>query len=158
NQATWEQYVRLTLGLLYEITGSRAGPIVLKAIMRAPRRCVIRPIMQIWENAEADADNLEDATPKGKPVRDGKGKIKPERGLGTGNGSDFHVPFDAMDWWGPHQAPGLFADEVLLHELVHGLRMTRGQSDPIPFNPGPKQRYGTTEEFDAVVVSNIYRS
>ncbi len=46
------------------------------------------------------------------------------------------------------------ADEVLLHEMVHALRMMQGVSNPVPTT----LRYKNEEEFLAIVVTNVYIS
>jgi hypothetical protein len=54
------------------------------------------------------------------------------------------------------QAPGVEKDEILLHEMVHGLRQMRGTTDF--HKPADFPHYDTVEEFIAIVVSNVYRS
>jgi hypothetical protein len=54
------------------------------------------------------------------------------------------------------QAPGIRADEILLHEMVHGLRQMRGTTDM--HKPVDYPNYDTVEEFMAIVVANVYRS
>jgi hypothetical protein len=54
------------------------------------------------------------------------------------------------------QAPGVQKDEILLHEMVHGLRQMRGTTDF--HKPKDFPHYDTVEEFMAIVVSNVYRS
>jgi hypothetical protein len=53
-------------------------------------------------------------------------------------------------------APGVLKDEILLHEMVHGLRRMRNTVDG--HKPLDQPRYDTVEEFMAIVVSNVYRS
>jgi hypothetical protein len=52
--------------------------------------------------------------------------------------------------------PGTDPDELLLHEMIHGLRQMCGRSNPstVPNQPA----YDTFEEFFAIVICNIYRS
>ncbi len=54
------------------------------------------------------------------------------------------------------QAPGIEKDEILLHEMVHGLRQMRGTTDL--HKPKDFPHYDTVEEFMAIVVANVYRS
>ncbi len=54
------------------------------------------------------------------------------------------------------QAPGVRKDEILLHEMVHGLRQIRGTTDG--HKPADSPNMDTVEEFMAIVVSNVYRS
>lgn len=53
-------------------------------------------------------------------------------------------------------APGVVKDEILLHEMVHGLRQMEGTTDF--HKPADAPHYDTVEEFMAIVVSNVYRS
>jgi len=53
-------------------------------------------------------------------------------------------------------APGVLKDEILLHEMVHGLRQMEGTTDF--HKPADVPHYDTVEEFMAIVVSNVYRS
>jgi hypothetical protein len=49
-------------------------------------------------------------------------------------------------------------DEILLHELIHGLRMARGQWQPSQFGSDSLRLYGNREEFLAILLTNIYMS
>jgi hypothetical protein len=49
-------------------------------------------------------------------------------------------------------------DEILLHELIHGLRMARGQWQPGSYGSGSLLLYGNREEFLAILLTNIYMS
>jgi hypothetical protein len=79
---------------------------------------------------------------------------------GTGAGSDVHIFFtpDADPSGKSSCAGGVFGsqpDEVLVHEMVHGLRHMQGKRNPIPTkDPG----YDNEEEFLAIVVTNVYMS
>ena len=53
-------------------------------------------------------------------------------------------------------APGVQKDEILLHEMVHGVRQMEGTVDF--HTPLDAPHYDTVEEFMAIVVSNVYRS
>jgi hypothetical protein len=77
----------------------------------------------------------------------------PDR-LGTGAGSDVCVYFTAQDHLKEASLPGGREDEVLLHELVHSLRMALGLSLCL-WMPDD---YDTIEEFYAILIANIYRS
>jgi hypothetical protein len=52
---------------------------------------------------------------------------------------------------------GLFWDEILFHELVHVLRAVSGKWSKRPLRGG-LHRYDDTEEFYAVMITNIYIS
>jgi hypothetical protein len=52
--------------------------------------------------------------------------------------------------------PGISANEILVHEMTHGFRQMAGK---LMCNATPDQAgYDTSEEFVAIVVSNMYRS
>lgn len=51
---------------------------------------------------------------------------------------------------------GLFPNEVLFHELVHALRDAAGHGQSLTALGGGLTEYGNTEEFIAVVVTNVY--
>ena len=53
--------------------------------------------------------------------------------------------------------PGRFADELLIHELVHALRCTWGLLDHSAL-VGCMRRFDDFEEFCAITVTNLYRS
>lgn len=86
--------------------------------------------------------------------------------IGDGTGSDTIVNFTPAMWvssdvaaaFGAANAagPGVRKDEILLHEMVHGMRQMTGTSlcSATPDNPG----LDTVEEFMAIVISNMYRS
>lgn len=91
-------------------------------------------------------------------------------GLGTGLGSDAEVHFTAEVFpsipkcslqtnSGPCRPPWTAenrgADDFLLHELVHALRMIRGQLNQIP---AWVKGYDNEEEFFAILIQNIYAS
>jgi hypothetical protein len=77
-------------------------------------------------------------------------------GIGTGGGTDVEVHFTPEDFVsgaGPASQP----DDILVHEMVHGLRMMQGVFDQTP--TGPQDRgYDNDEEFFAILMSNIYVS
>jgi hypothetical protein len=50
--------------------------------------------------------------------------------------------------------PGSWPDEVLLHEMLHGLRQMAGQQDMSAIG----LEYDTMEEFYAILLTNIYTS
>ncbi len=120
-------------------------------------------------NATAGPKNWETATPKGKSVLQcgGPNQNQPIAGLnGKGGGSDTIVSFTPAMWvksdvkgaFGAANAagPGIKKDEILLHEIVHGMRQMVGvmQCAATPDHPG----LDTVEEFMAIVISNVYRS
>ncbi len=78
--------------------------------------------------------------------------------IGTGTGSDTEIRFSPSTFTAPGAptGPGVRPDEILLHEMVHGLRQMKGRAifEQINGNPG----MDNYEEFAAIVVSNVYRS
>jgi hypothetical protein len=78
--------------------------------------------------------------------------------IGTGTGSDTEIRFspDTFAAPGAPTGPGAKPDEILLHEMVHGLRQMAGRAvfEEVAGNPG----MDNYEEFAAIVISNVYRS
>ena len=64
----------------------------------------------------------------------------------------------APGMWGPSsvctRGPGSLPDEILLHEIVHGMRATAGLLHCQPMG----LHYDTEEEFVAVAITNVYMS
>lgn len=113
------------------------------------------------------------ATPRGEPVRycsdsrrtpvDETGRTVPGVGPGTGAGTTARVQFSPWmfagpDPWAPTPGAGdeyaPWADEVLVHELVHAAQITRGLCSCVPVGHG----YDTFSEFCAVTVQSMYAS
>jgi len=135
-----------------------------------------------WQqfNATAGAQNYLDATPAGKPFLQcgGPQQNQPimerpwyfpfitKAQTGTGIGSDTIINFTPGMWTSPQTStafgaasgtgPGVLPDEILFHEMVHGMRQMAGtaQCAATPDRPG----MDTLEEFMAIVISNVYRS
>lgn len=129
-------------------------------------------------NATAGPTDWSKSAPKGQTVLScgGPNQNKPlkesflfffEKDMkGDGTGSDTIVSFTPDMWvtsdvtaaFGAANAagPGVKKDEILLHEMVHGMRQMKGTSRcaATPDNPG----LDTIEEFMAIVISNMYRS
>lgn len=91
---------------------------------------------------------------------DERNALNPPRFVGTGKGSEVKVHF-SPESWGPRRQDcfqgqnGSLPDEVLLHEMVHGLRKMQGKHNPWPTD---LKGYENEEEFLAVVVANVYMS
>lgn len=120
-------------------------------------------------NATAGPTDWNKSAPKGKTVLQcgGPNQNQPIAGLkGNGTGSDTIVKFTPAMWVSSDVAaafgntnaagPGVKKDEILLHEMIHGMRQMSGTSRcaATPDNPG----LDTVEEFMAIVISNVYRS
>jgi hypothetical protein len=119
-------------------------------------------------NAEVAAVKQADAAPdKVRPFRgdmDKKETPQDEREnkasyVGTGRGSDATVFFTPSTF--SEYAPGtkgLFGeanDDLLLHELIHALRMMQGKDNPVPTED---KHYDNQEEWLAILITNIYMS
>lgn len=126
-------------------------------------------------NAKAKAVTATAAAPKGvgsgapwfrgdpdNPLtrEDERNTLNPRGHMGTGKGSGVRVQF-SPESWGPRKQDcfqgdfGSLPDEVLLHELVHGLRKMQGKHNPYPTDA---KGYDNEEEFLAIVVTNVYMS
>ncbi|MBK8538320.1 MAG: hypothetical protein IPL59_26515 [Candidatus Competibacteraceae bacterium] len=120
------------------------------------------------QNAFAAPVELDKATPQGKrilacssnptgTVRSASVLTDPQGQpyLGRGGGSDTEIRFNALMWVPPPGggavAPGAEADEILLHEMGHGLRQMRGQMQCSGVSDNPA--YDTREEFVAILIS-----
>jgi hypothetical protein len=168
--------------ILNDIGSRKSGRAVLNEIGRQTQRVTITPYLPAdyqWTNGSARPvdGNWTDATRKnwlirdndGDPMRYKNGDRTWERGTGAGTGAiiEFITPelmrslindLAVRQKWSaggdPHSLA--FADEILVHELVHAIRIMAGMSVDrrVPRQP----RYGTIEEFFAIVVANVYRS
>ena len=90
---------------------------------------------------------------------DGSGvPISDARGSGEGSGSTiFFTPgvgFTHEFAFIPTYGPGVQADEVLLHELVHAIRSGHGMLDC----GAARDSYDTVDDFVAILFTNIYSS
>lgn len=169
------RYENDVVDLLSRIRSTGAGRALLNAIERSPHWTRIIPYMprdKDWNNGSNRPHYVQNATREGHLVRDAKGRIEtPERrgqGLGTLTIISFITPalaarlnfYEAVAVQKHFERPDATKlaqpDEILVHELTHALRARRGVIDR---RTVPKQsRYGTYEEFFAIVVANIYRS
>jgi hypothetical protein len=79
-------------------------------------------------------------------------------GKGTGAGSDAIVSYDTDTYLKKNcdkDGPGTNLDEVLLHEMVHALRIMQGKRNCVPTDD---QFYDNDEDFLAITVVNVYMS
>jgi hypothetical protein len=76
---------------------------------------------------------------------------------GTGEGSSVEIGFDPDNYSEAciKRGPGSQPDVVLLHEMVHALRMMQGQYNKVPTK---NAFYDDEEEFVAIVIANVYLS
>jgi hypothetical protein len=173
DQATWEGGVYIALKNLLQDAPFQSSQAVLQQIVQSGKNVLIRPAQPGTDHAEAvvgidsfdyAARDWPGATPKDSPplscgaisgdpiFRKGDG-WDPSR-VGTGAGSNVCIYFTAEDHLKDLMAPGGRPDEILLHELVHALRMTRG----LFFCTYLLEDYDSVEEFYAILIANIYRS
>jgi hypothetical protein len=144
---------------------SWAGWAVINEIFYAQKQMTILPYLPTPEtgpvNAYATPKDLRAATLKDTTALDKRGNLPAPgqpRTIGTGTGSDTEIRFSSAIFTGPSAptGPGSLPDEILLHEMIHGLRQMQGRSakESITGNPG-MHNY---EEFAAITISNVYRS
>jgi len=141
-------------------TKSTVGRTIVRAINQSPRTLRIIPLTI----AERYGPTSRGTWPT--PVKDAAASPKNFQvcyiGMpcytGTGEGSDIVLNYEPYTWAGYDtllgQDPGgdQQPDDVLFHELVHCLRMMRGQLYKYG-NPGPFQ---DSEELFAVMIRNMY--
>jgi len=162
NAQRYEEWVVYELNL---ILSRWSGWCVLSEVFsmnRNGRKMSIKPYSPTPDdplNAYAAPLDPQAATLKGAPQKFGggpqAGKDIPGAPPGTGKGSDVEIRYTPWLFRPGIGGPGTNdPDEILLHEIVHGLREMSGL-----YFPGTKtQRFDTSEEFVAILVSNIYRS
>jgi hypothetical protein len=171
---TYESTVHRELTLLLAFQTGRA---VIEEIWSKHRhlRVVPRHNRRDPVNADAQATNDRAANAPFQPLRDAwDGHRLPDGGHGTGTGSDARIHYspsvftdeDAFEWDGTARSawfnmtgtfpadPGQDPAEILLHELVHALRMMAGRMDYVALG----HRFDTREEFFAILVTNMYSS
>lgn len=174
------RYRTAVLRLLTSLSNSPVGAIVLGAMSR---RVIICPMQREFaDNAVArpisggpyigysppltTPENLRHGVMRGRPVPAEFGILgtarRNTRALGSGRGADAVVEFTpGMFVPGSPIALGIAGsfrpDTVLLHELVHALRITRGQFDTTTTH-GVLADYDQNDEFHAILIANIYRS
>jgi hypothetical protein len=181
DQGTWEWGVDNALKNLFQVPPFRSSQAVLRELAGSGKKILIKPA-HAGEEAHAEpvkgvesydyiSPNWPNATPKEMPPlacaegsvegRDRTGTYLFRKGdgadparLGTGAGSDVCLYFTSQDHLKELMAPGGRPDEVLLHELVHSLRIVRGLS----LCQFMGDDYDTVEEFYAILISNTYRS
>ena len=178
----WEFGVLRAIRMLTVITPCDSSRVVLRELSSTGRTVTIVPVAAPGANgfprAVASPNSPQAATPSGQPFLGCSpaspatlNQPIPALGTGTGTGSAVTVRFAGEDAIaGTSSVLAVSSDEVLLHELVHAFRQTRGQShceritsglpsiDTAPANSNNVQFYDTLEEFVAIVISNIYRA
>jgi len=141
------------------------GWAVITEIFYSGKTMVIQPYHPTKEtgtfNAYAMPTDWAAATLKDTAVRDQFGNapaLGQPRTIGTGVGSNVVVRFSASTFNAPGapNGPGTSPDEILLHEMIHGLRQMRGRMVREPLTANPNMH--NYEEFAAITISNVYRS
>ena len=181
DQGTWEWGVDNALKNLFQVVPFQSSQAVLRELAGSGKKVLIKPA-HAGEQDHAEpvkgidsydyvSPNWPNATPQGSPPlacaegsvegRDRTGTPLFRKGdgadptrLGTGAGSDVCVYFTSQDHLKELMAPGGRPDEVLLHELVHSLRIAQGCALCLPM----PDDYDTVEEFYAILITNINRS
>ncbi len=167
NERRYEDWITLELNLIIK---RWVGWSVLSEIFskgRSGRKMYIRPYEPTKRdpvNAYAMALDKRAATLKDAPQKycasDPDNNIRAGQDIpgaldGTGTGSDVELRYTPWLFTAGSGGPGTAdADEVLLHEMLHGLRQMAGVS----MCGTQTRRYDTSEEFAAILVTNIYRS
>ena len=172
-QDTWEAGITLQLNNLTTIPPFQSSKAVVDALSRSGRATLIvptQPYATTTEPVESTewlkrSSNWKDATRTDAPPlycadgpvenRNSTGTPLPLGGQkGSGRGSDTVINFTPQDYIKTCALPGGRPDEVLLHEMVHALRMELGLNLCLGMDDG----YDTSEEFYAILIANIYRS
>ncbi len=182
----WENEAELDFRL---ITGFEVGRALVRHLRRAvvirPKQTTAPGMIAVTYPA-LGYTGLVDSTPEGAPIRylrdngdtpwDERGQ--PVRELpqslmhGTGRGAMAFIEYTPGDWLhrnapipGDETYAGAvhlygYSDAVLVHEMLHALRITHGVRHPQRFVPYLGHDYGmeNTEEFYAHLVGNMYRS
>lgn len=177
-------YVRDVSEVLGAINKNRVGQIIVSGIGATGKKLTILPYDAGKAansgdcNALTHAKNVRDAAPDGisgdlrgesawyvgKPddprtLADERDTRAPHGLVGTGEGSDVDIFFSPDKTSGCRKGIGGAPDEVLMHELVHALRMMQGRANAIPTNgEGNFKDYDNEEEFLSIVVTNVYMS
>ena len=144
-------YEDKVVAILANLDRPGVGRIVLEALPQA-KRAVVVPILARLESATGACAMPQDQAAAG-----------PQRNGLPGAGSNALLPFNpegGQACQANPQAGGCISmgrDELMLHELVHALRQMRGLWETIAVN-APDQAFDDSEEFYAIVLTNIFMS
>jgi hypothetical protein len=171
-QDTWEAGITLQLNNLTTIRPFQSSKPVLDTLSRSGHKTLIVPTQPYNTTTEPvgstewlkRTSNWKDATQAETPPlycadgpvenRNMTGTPLPHEPRGSGRGSDTVIWFTPQDYIKTSSLPGGRPDEVLLHEMVHALRMEMGLNLCLAMDDG----FDTVEEFYAILIANIYRS
>lgn len=171
-------YADDVVSVLQTVAGNPAGALLLKIIRYNPKDMKIVPYnggdayVSGECNAFARPDKARDAAPEGidfflgdednprTRYDDERYRRAPWNARGTGKGSDVTIHFTPDTSNGSSCGNGMYGsqpDEVLFHEMIHGLRQMEGRMNPYPTEDSVHD-YDTEEEWLAIVATNIYIS
>jgi len=150
------------------ICNYKTGQCLLREIMASPGGHVLRIVPFQGKDARTVFSSERDATPSGQPVRNpanGQPRTGPNNQpiLGTGGGANVTIFYEPITWikdtFQTLRIGNLLPDDVLVHELLHGLRMMLALMQPLALGTAAlNQRFNNTEEFYALMVADIYVS
>lgn len=158
NAAAWEEAVLRTLR---QVTSTVVGRVVIRfaEIQRNLIHIFPQDSTRSFEPANVSAVSFPDGYRRGVRIHFEDRNRPPA--IGTGRPSDARLRFTPGNYvrynrCNLHEGVGSFGDAILLHELVHAVRVLEGTNDP---SPTPRW-YGIDgfEEFCAITVTNMYRS
>jgi len=162
-------YERAIEQLVHRLGGPASSFWVLKEIESANRSLVIKP----WRHdpakdartethwmAYGEPESYADATAAGEFAKTSENSELPKAerlaNMGTGRGTNYVLYF--TPWYvGDSRpvGPAWGADEVFLHELVHGLNSLKGN---LRMTGGAPDGFDGLEEFTAITITNLYTS
>lgn len=172
-------YNQTVYGVFAAVEGNQVGRAIISRIRNSKRELTIAPYTEggcnaktraedakasapvgVWKNAPKEARWYKghDDDPRTRSVDERYDVVK--RSRGTGTGSDVTILFTPGIYGASGCHGGTFGsmpDEVLFHELVHGLRQIQGKYNQIPTGDS-FTGYGNEEEFLAIVATNVYIS
>jgi hypothetical protein len=155
--------------LIKQLSGQATSFWVLQDIANAAKPIIVKP----WRHdphkdaktethymAYGEPDSYADATPDGefaKTIENSElSKSEKRENMGTGKGTAYTLYFTPY-YVGESRptGPGYGADEVLLHELIHGLNSIKGN---LRLTGGAPDGFDGLEEFTAILITNLYSS
>jgi hypothetical protein len=166
NKRVYEESVEQ---LVKQLNGPASSFWVLKEIETANKSLIIKP----WHHdpakdsktethymAYGEPDSYADASAKGEFAKtleiSDMSKSERAANMGTGAGTNYTLyftPYYVGD--SRPKGPAWGADEVLLHELVHGLNSLKGN---LRLTGGAPDGFDGLEEFTAIVITNLFTS
>jgi hypothetical protein len=162
-------YERSIERLVQRLNGQASSYWVLKEIESANKSLIIKP----WRHdpakdartethhmAYGEPDSYADASPSGEFAKTSNHSDLPkserQANIGTGRGTNYVLYFTPY-YVGDSRpvGPAWGADEVLLHELIHGLNSLKGN---LRMTGGAPDMFDGLEEFTAITITNLYTS